>query len=90
MIEYRSTNIGKIHILYYLGGGFKMFLPGFIFRAIWSVLSFILRFTGRLLAIILGAIFIVIGVIFTISIAGAIFGIPLIIFGVLLIIRGLF
>lgn len=67
-----------------------MFLPGFIFRAIWSVLSLILRFTGRLLAIILGAIFIVIGVIFTISIAGAILGIPMIIFGVLLIIRGLF
>ena len=47
-----------------------MFIPGCIFRAIWSVLSVILRFTGRLVAIILGAIFVVVGVIFTISIAG--------------------
>lgn len=39
-----------------------------IWTAIWSFFTFILKFTGRVVAIILGAIFVFVGVIFTISV----------------------
>jgi len=46
--------------------------------------------TGRLVAVILGLVFLIVGGILTITVVGAIVGIPFIIFGLLLIVRGLF
>lgn len=60
------------------------------FRVFWSLLSLILRLTGRLLAAILGLIFIVIGVMLTFLVVAAPVGIPLIIVGFLLMVRSIF
>jgi hypothetical protein len=59
------------------------------FTAIWNLVAYIVMLTGRLLAVILGLVFIILGVILTVTVIGAIFGIPLGVIGVLMIIRGL-
>lgn len=59
------------------------------FAAIWNLVAYIVMLTGRLLAVILGFVFIILGVILTVTVIGAIIGIPLGVFGVLMIIRGL-
>jgi len=46
--------------------------------------------TGRLVAILLGIVFMVVGVIATLTVIGAIIGVPMFLFGVLLVFRGLF
>ena len=46
--------------------------------------------TGRLVAIMLGLVFLIVGVVLTVTVVGAIVGIPFIIFGLFLMIRGLF
>jgi hypothetical protein len=56
---------------------------------IWNLIAFIVTLTGRLVAVILGLVFLLVGVLLTITVIGAIVGIPLIIFGVLLVVRGL-
>lgn len=60
------------------------------FMAIWNLVAFILRLTGRLGAIILGLVLMVVGVALTLTIIGAVVGIPLIILGFSLVMRGLF
>jgi len=60
------------------------------FMAIWRLLTWILELTGRLVAIILGAVFILVGVIISLTVIGAIVGVPLAVFGFLLLLRGLF
>ncbi len=60
------------------------------FWAIWRLVIGIVAATGRLVAVILGLVFIIVGVVLTVTIIGAIVGIPFIIFGLLLIGRGLF
>jgi hypothetical protein len=45
--------------------------------------------TGRLLAVILGALIMILGIVLTITIVGGIIGFPLIILGLLIIVRGL-
>jgi hypothetical protein len=60
------------------------------FVAIWDLLTFILRTTGRLLAIILGLVLMVVGVLLSLTVIGAFLGIPLAIFGLLLVFRGIF
>jgi hypothetical protein len=59
------------------------------FAAIWNLVAYIVMLTGRLLAVILGFVFLILGVILTITVIGAIIGIPLGVIGVLMIIRGL-
>jgi hypothetical protein len=59
------------------------------FAAIWNLVAYIVMLTGRLLAVILGFVFIILGVILTVTVIGAIIGIPLGVIGVLMIIRGL-
>lgn len=59
------------------------------FAAIWNLVAYIVMLTGRLVAVILGFVFLILGVILTITVVGAIIGIPLALFGVLIIIRGL-
>jgi hypothetical protein len=60
------------------------------FWALWQLVGFILAATGRLVAVILGLVFLIVGVVLTVTVVGAIVGFPFIIFVLLLIIRGLF
>jgi hypothetical protein len=60
------------------------------FWAIWKLVELILAATGRLVAVILGLVFLIVGVVLTATVIGAIIGIPFIIFGLLLTLRGLF
>lgn len=59
------------------------------FAAVWNLVAWIVGLTGRLIAVILGLVFLVTGAILTITVIGAILGIPMILFGLLLVIRGL-
>ncbi|HEY3343287.1 MAG TPA: hypothetical protein VGJ97_00065 [Anaerolineaceae bacterium] len=60
------------------------------FVALWRLLAGIILLTGRLVALVLGVVFMLVGIILTITVVGAILGIPLLIFGFLLILRGFF
>lgn len=60
------------------------------FVALWDLLGFILRTTGRLLAIILGLVLMIVGGGLTATVLGAPVGIPVGVFGFLLLLRGLF
>ena len=60
------------------------------FWALWKLVIGIVAGTGRLVAAILGLVFLIVGVVLTVTVVGAIVGIPFIIFGLLLILRGLF
>ncbi len=56
----------------------------------WRWISWIVKISGRLIAIVVGCIFIIIGIILSVTIIGLIVGIPMILIGLLLIFRGLF
>ena len=60
------------------------------FVALWRLVAFIVEFTGRLIAVVLGAVLMLAGVLISLTIIGAIIGVPLAIFGLLLILRGMF
>jgi len=60
------------------------------FAALWKLIAVIVEMTGRLLAMVLGIVFIIVGVIISLTIIGAIIGIPLVIIGLLLLLRGMF
>ena len=59
------------------------------FAAIWNLVAYIVKLTGRLVAVLLGFVLLILGVILTVTVIGAIIGIPLGVIGVLMIIRGL-
>jgi hypothetical protein len=60
------------------------------FVALWDLLTFILRATGRVVAVLLGLLLMIAGVVLAMTVIGAPVGIPLAIFGFLLTIRGFF
>ena len=60
------------------------------FVMIWRFVTGVLKFTGRVLGIILGFVLLIIGVALSLTVIGAIIGIPLAILGFMLIVRGLF
>ena len=60
------------------------------FWAIWRLLTWIVKLTGRLIAIVLGFAMIIIGAVLSITVVLLPLGIPLIIFGFLFVMRGLF
>ena len=60
------------------------------FIALWRLITWILELTGRLIAAILGLVFMILGALLTVTVIGAIIGIPLIIFGFALMIRSIF
>ena len=60
------------------------------FAAIWKLLTVIVEMTGRLLAMIIGIVFMIVGVLISLTIVGAIVGVPLAIVGLLLFIKGIF
>jgi hypothetical protein len=60
------------------------------FVAIWDLITWILKLTGRLVAAVLGLVLMIVGALLTVTVIGAIVGIPLIIFGFLLMVRSIF
>jgi hypothetical protein len=60
------------------------------FWAIWKLVIFIIEMTGRLVGLILGAVFILVGVVLSLTVVGAVIGIPLALFGLLLMGRSIF
>ncbi len=60
------------------------------FVAIWRLISAIVELTGRLIAVVLGAVLMIVGVIATVTVIGAIIGVPVFLVGLLLVFRGLF
>jgi hypothetical protein len=60
------------------------------FYAIWRLITWIVRLTGRLIAVILGFALILLGAILCITVILLPLGIPMIVFGFLLTLRGLF
>ena len=60
------------------------------FVALWKLVAGIITLTGRLVAAILGLVFMIVGVVVSLTVIGAIIGVPLIVFGFLLILRGFF
>jgi len=60
------------------------------FWALWKLISGIVEFTGRLVAVILGLVLMIAGVIISLTIVGVIVGAPLALLGLLLTLRGLF
>ena len=60
------------------------------FVAIWNLITWILQLTGRLVAAILGLVFMIVGAILTVTVIGSVVGIPFIIFGFTLMVRSIF
>lgn len=60
------------------------------FWAIWELVTWILKLTGRVVAIVLGLALMIVGVLISLTVIGAIVGVPLLLFGLLLVFRGLF
>ncbi|MBN1249836.1 MAG: hypothetical protein JXC32_19395 [Anaerolineae bacterium] len=60
------------------------------FVAIWDLITWILKLTGRLVAAVLGLVFMIVGAILTVTVIGAVIGIPFIVFGFALMIRAIF
>ncbi|MBN2560117.1 MAG: hypothetical protein JXQ75_04230, partial [Phycisphaerae bacterium] len=58
--------------------------------ALWDLITWILKFTGRVVAAVLGLVLMICGVLLTVTIIGAIAGIPLVVFGFLLMMRSIF
>ena len=60
------------------------------FCVIWRFFTWIVRLTGRFIAIVLGFALIILGAVLSITVVLLPLGIPIIIFGFLLVMRGLF
>jgi hypothetical protein len=60
------------------------------FWALWRLISWIVIFAGRLVAVVIGGVLMIVGILLSITIIGALLGIPLFIVGILLVFRGLF
>ena len=62
----------------------------FPFTALWKLMTIILELTGRMLAIIMGTLFIALGIALILTVVASPLGIALLILGILLLIRSLF
>lgn len=56
----------------------------------WRLVSWIVIFAGRLVAVLLGFLLMLAGFLVSLTVIGALIGIPLFIVGLLLVFRGLF
>jgi hypothetical protein len=79
-MEALMTTHHKHHVPWYL----------WPFVALWKLITIVVEMTGRLVALILGLVFVLVGVLISLTIVGAIVGIPLAIVGILLFLRGIF
>ncbi len=60
------------------------------FIALWKLLAGLISLTGRLAAIIIGAVLMLAGGLVSLTVVGAVIGIPLAVLGLLIVLRGLF
>lgn len=60
------------------------------FVALWKLLAGLIALTGRLVAVMLGAVLMLLGGLVSLTVIGAVIGIPLAVLGLLIILRGLF
>ena len=60
------------------------------FWALFQLVLWILKLTGRLVGAILGMVIAIVGVVLTITIVGAIIGVPMVLLGVMLMIKAIF
>jgi len=60
------------------------------FWALFQLVLWILKFTGRLVGAILGLVIAIVGVVLTITVIGAIIGVPLVVLGVMLMGKAIF
>jgi hypothetical protein len=60
------------------------------FIALWKLLAGLIGLTGRLVAVIIGAVLMLVGGIVSLTVVGAVIGIPLAVLGLLIVLRGLF
>jgi len=60
------------------------------FWALWKLVSGIVEFTGRVVAVVLGLVFMIVGIILSLTVIGAFIGVPMAVTGLLLTLRGLF
>lgn len=58
--------------------------------ALVRVVAVTLEWTGRLVALVLGGVFVLVGALLTATVFGAVIGLPLMAIGLLLVARGLF
>ncbi len=67
-------------------------IPWFLFPfwLIWKLVTGIVEFTGRIIAIGLGFVLMVVGILVSATIVGLIVGLPMIFIGILLVLRGIF
>ena len=79
-VEVDMTTVQKRRIPWYL----------WPFWALWKLISGIVEFTGRIVAVVLGLVLMIVGVILSLTVIGAVVGVPLAIVGLMLTLRGLF
>ncbi|HOZ37686.1 MAG TPA: hypothetical protein PLH64_02950 [Anaerolineaceae bacterium] len=60
------------------------------FWALFQLVLWILKVTGRLVGAILGLVIAILGVVLTITIIGAVVGVPMVLLGVMLMIKAIF
>jgi len=60
------------------------------FVIVWSLFSFLLRLTGRIVAAVIGVVFMIVGLTLSVTLVAAPIGIPLAVFGFLLLLRSVF
>lgn len=58
--------------------------------AVWDLLAFILRITGRVLGVILGLVLLAAGIALSLTVVGVPIGVPLAILGFMLLVRCIF
>jgi hypothetical protein len=70
----------------------KKHVPWFLwpFWAIWELVAWILKLTGRLVAVLLGLVLMIAGAMVSLTVIGIFIGVPLFIIGLLLVLRGIF
>ncbi len=59
-------------------------------RAVFELIEWILRLTGRLVAAVIGLAIMITGAVLTLTLIAAPLGVPMIVFGFLLMVRGIF
>lgn len=60
------------------------------FYVLWRLVTSIVLLTGRLVAVLLGLLFMILGVVVSLTVIGLILGVPLFLVGLLMVFRGLF
>jgi hypothetical protein len=60
------------------------------FLLVFGLIEWIIRLTGRMVAAIIGFVFMIVGLVLTLTLIALPLGLPLLVFGLLLALRGVF